>query len=90
VIFVDHPQKHETDLRWKSWCHMISDTSLEELHGMAAAVGLKREWFQGDASTPHYDCVPSRAEKAIKLGAKRADRREFVAAIQRLRAALGC
>lgn len=86
MIFVDHPQTHSTNLRWKRWCHMISDTSLDELHAMAAAVGLKREWFQSDGSTPHYDCVPSRAEHAIRLGAKRVDRREFVEAIRRFRA----
>ena len=28
------------------WCHMVSDTSEEELHAFAARIGLKREWAQ--------------------------------------------
>jgi hypothetical protein len=34
--------------------HMLADT-LPELHAMADIVGLKRAWFQGNASTAHYD-----------------------------------
>jgi hypothetical protein len=66
---------------------MISDTSLDELHAMAAAVGLKREWFQANGSTPHYDCLPSRAEHAVRLGARRVDRKAFVEALRRFREA---
>lgn len=34
-------------------CHMIAD-SFDELHVMAAAIGMRREWFQ-PRSFPHYD-----------------------------------
>lgn len=47
--------------------HMTADT-LEELHAMADAIGLKREWFQ-DGSTPHYDVTLSKKQLAIKSGA---------------------
>ena len=64
-------------------CHMIADTE-EELHGMARAVGLKREWFQ-KTSFPHYDLSKSRRKTAVKLGAKEVTRRELVVIIRRLR-----
>lgn len=48
------------------WCHMVSDTSDEELHAFAARLGLKRGWFQGD----HYDLTASKRALAIRLGAQ--------------------
>jgi hypothetical protein len=65
--------------------HMIADT-LDELHAMAAALGLKRAWFQGKASFPHYDVCASVRAKAIKLGAVAVDGRGIVTVIRRLRA----
>lgn len=50
--------------------HMVSDTSLEELHEFAADLGLRREWFQNEGSTPHYDVCQSKRQEAIRLGAK--------------------
>lgn len=67
--------------------HLIADT-LDELHAMAEKIGLKREWFQDKASTPHYDVSISRKKAAVALGAKVLDRREFVAVIKRLRGEL--
>jgi hypothetical protein len=51
-------------------CHMIADTS-EELHAMAASIGVARKWCQyPDSPREHYDiCLAMRA-KAVKLGAK--------------------
>lgn len=64
--------------------HMVADT-LDELHAMAAAIGMRREWFQGSASTPHYDVSITRRARAIELGAVPVDRRELVEVIRRLR-----
>ena len=50
-------------------CHMMSDTSLAELHSFARRLGLKRDWFQ-NGSAPHYDLCKSKRKKAIELGAK--------------------
>lgn len=47
--------------------HMMAD-ELEELHEMAAKLGLKRSWFQ-DKSIPHYDLSEGKRQQAIKLGA---------------------
>lgn len=45
-------------------CHMMADTE-DELHAMADALGLRREWFQGD----HYDISKGKRREAVKLGA---------------------
>ncbi len=52
------------------WCNMTADTD-EELHEMAAKIGLKREWHQcpPKASHSHYDLVPSKRRLALKMGA---------------------
>jgi hypothetical protein len=44
--------------------HMIADTA-EELHTLAAAIGMRREWYQGD----HYDLNEPRRAAAIAAGA---------------------
>lgn len=67
-------------------CHMVADT-LDELHAMADRIGMKREWFQGDASTPHYDVSLTRRAAAITAGAVEVDRRGMCEVIRRLRAA---
>lgn len=56
-------------------CHMVADT-LEELHGMAAAIGMRRDWFQLE-SFPHYDVSLDRRRKALDLGAIEIDRRQL-------------
>ena len=49
-------------------CHMFADT-LEELHAMAKAIGMKYSWFQDKPALPHYDLVESRRKRAIAQGA---------------------
>jgi hypothetical protein len=49
-------------------CHMVADT-LEELHAMAARLGLRREWFQDDSDHPHYDVSLGKRGRAVQLGA---------------------
>lgn len=67
------------------WCHMIAD-SLNELHQMAAIIGLKRSWFQEKSSFPHYDIGSQRMrDLAVFNGAVVCDRSTFVAHIRRLR-----
>lgn len=70
--------------------HLIAD-SLEELHAMADAIGLKRSWFQAapPASFPHYDIAQSKRAEAINLGAIECDRRTFVGHMRRLRPVFG-
>jgi hypothetical protein len=65
--------------------HMVAD-SIEELHAMADRIGLRRRWFQANASTPHYDVSKSMRSEAIRFGAVELDRRAFVGVLRRLRA----
>lgn len=61
-------------------CHLISDAppgDNTELHGFAAKLGLKREWFQTSASGPHYDLTASKRRLAVRLGAVELDDRPF-------------
>lgn len=81
AVYVD---KQRNRYRGMVMCHMLADT-LEELHAMAERIGMRREWFQGDASTPHYDVCLMRRGLAIQNGAVEIGRRETVALIRRLR-----
>ena len=58
----------------KEWCHMVSDTSLDELHEMAAAIGVPGLAFEGD----HYDLPPSRRALAVARGAVEVTSRELL------------
>ena len=62
-------------LRWKQSCHLFDYTDGEfiespALHEFAAAIGLKRSWFQGRPSFPHYDLTATKRAEAVKAGAK--------------------
>lgn len=69
--------------------HIVSDTSIEELHKFAAFVGIKQHWFHNPRKgrpRPHYD-IPKKMPfiKVIQGGAIRVSYREIVRAIERLR-----
>jgi len=51
-------------------CHMLASTD-EELHSMAAKIGVARKWWQSPEKTAgsHYDICLSKKAKAIALGA---------------------
>ena len=61
-------------------CHMLADTP-DELHAMASAIGMKRQWYQSPAkaSFPHYDLSLTRRALAVAQGAKEIGRRECAA-----------
>ena len=72
------------DARWwwrgKKWCHLVSDTSYDELHEFADRAGIPRRGFQGD----HYDIPEEYRTELIEAGAQHVESRELV---RRLRAA---
>lgn len=69
----------------RQWCHLIGD-DVEELHRFAQSIGLRRSWFQGNSSMPHYDLTPGKRQQAIKKGAIEIDRDEFVSRLRAYRA----
>jgi hypothetical protein len=75
------------------WCHLWAD-SPDELHEMAQRIGMRRSWFQDKKGRsrlgidfPHYDLVPSRRARAVRLGAQEASLRKWIAARLRERKA---
>ncbi len=69
-------------------CHMVCDGHLQELHDMAQAIGMKREWFQ-DGSTPHYDVSMTRRKDAVERGATEVTTRKLVIIIREWRKSHG-
>ena len=63
AVLIDEP-------RWwwrgRRWCHLVSDTSLRELHDFAAGSASRRA-FQGD----HYDIPEEHRPAAVAAGASR-------------------
>jgi Protein of unknown function (DUF4031) len=63
---------------WRRRCgHLVSDTSLGELHQFAESLGLRREWFQ-EKSIPHYDLTGAVYDLALERGATLVSSREIV------------
>lgn len=81
AVYVDQEQNQ---FRRMVMCHMFADT-IAELHAMADAIGMRREWFQ-PLSFPHYDVAKGRRAVALRLGATEVDRRTGAAIRKRLRA----
>lgn len=76
TVLIDEP-------RWwwrgRRWCHLVSDSSLDELHRFAAAAGIPERAFQGD----HYDIPEEHRDALVVAGAVEVGSRELV---RRLRA----
>lgn len=56
------------------WAHLVSDSSLDELHAFASAAGIPRRGFDLD----HYDVPAHRWDELVALGAEPVTVREFV------------
>jgi hypothetical protein len=54
--------------RGQRWAHLMADT-LEELHAMAARLGIPRRAFQNKTSGAHYDVTADLRDLAIASGA---------------------
>lgn len=70
-VYIDPP-------RWPAhgtqFSHLVSDTSLEELHAAAARIGLSRRAFDRD----HYDVARERYDDAVAHGAIEVDGKQLV------------
>ena len=66
------------------WCHMVSDTSTEELLAFARQIGLKPEWIQKRGTLhEHFDLYPTKRELALKFGAEEVSYQGLLAAMRR-------
>ena len=66
AVLVDPLREYpDTGLPFRTWCHLVSDASFEELHAFAARLGIPRRFFQGD----HYDLPEHLRARALELGA---------------------
>ena len=76
MVLIDQPiwPAHDT-----VWAHIVSDTSLDELHAFAAAAGIPRRGFDLD----HYDVPQDRYDSLVAAGAEPVD---FRGLVTRLRA----
>ncbi len=81
AVYVDNER---IEWRGKLWCHLVAD-SLDELHAFAARIGLRRSWFQGRASYPHYDVTTDVRERALIAGALASRKREVLIAARKLK-----
>jgi len=64
TVYVDNAV---TLWRGRRWAHLMADT-LDELHAMAAELGMPRRAFQDKSSGAHYDVDADMRERAIALG----------------------
>ena len=66
AVLVDELREYP-HVRWtvKTWCHMVSDESFDEVHAFAAALGIPRGRFQRD----HYDLHAQLRALAVANGA---------------------
>jgi len=71
TVLIDQPiwPAHNT-----FWAHLVSDSSLDELHAFAAAAGIPRRGFDGD----HYDVPAERYDALVAQGAHPVGVREMV------------
>ena len=61
-------------LRWRTWCHMVSDESEAELHQFALRIGLRPSWCHGE----HYNLTVKKRRAAIEAGAVEVSARELI------------
>ncbi len=86
MIHVDFLQDCIPNKRWP-WptvAHLTCDPTddLDALHKFAAAIGLKRSWFQPRGGImPHYDLTVGKRHQAIQAGAHELQTREAVVAV---------
>ncbi len=71
TVLIDRPAwpAHDT-----VWAHLVSDTSLDELHAFATANGISRRGFDCD----HYDVPAHSYDALVAAGALPVSNRELV------------
>ena len=76
MIIIDPPSVE----RWgRTWSHLASDESFEELHAFALRVGVPARGFDRD----HYDVPSEWYEPMLAAGAEAVSSRELVTRLRR-------
>ncbi len=75
AILIDPPR---AEAHGRRWSHLVSDTSTDELHAFAQALGIPRRAFEGD----HYDVPEERYTEVVAAGAAEVGPRELLRALQ--------
>ena len=77
TVYVDPLKTTPLNSNWPyvESCHLTADSEAE-LHAFAAAIGMKREWFQRHHLMPHYDLTSNKRSAAVRHGAVEITRRQ--------------
>jgi hypothetical protein len=75
AVLIDQPMWPAHD---RLWSHLVSDTSLEELHAFADKARLPRRSFDLD----HYDVPEERYGDLVAAGAQPVSNRDLVRRLQ--------
>jgi hypothetical protein len=75
TVLIDQPIWPAHD---RLWSHIVSDTSLDELHRFAATTGVPDRSFDLD----HYDVPAERYDELVAAGAQPVSIRDFVSRLQ--------
>lgn len=75
TVLIDQPMWPAHD---RLWSHLVSDTSLEELHAFAEKARLPCRSFDRD----HYDVPQERYDALVAAGAKPVSNRDLVRRLQ--------
>lgn len=85
ACYVDTVRSYpDAGLRFTEYCHLLADTR-EELHAMAAAVGMPRRAFQDHPWRWHYDLPAALRALAVARGAQVVTMHEVGALLRRRR-----
>lgn len=71
MICVDPLTSCIPNARWRftESCHLMCEPGEEDqLHEVAAAIGLLRKWYQRSSTAPHYDLNRSKRELVLIRG----------------------
>jgi hypothetical protein len=71
TVLIDQPRWPAHDMLWS---HLVSDSSLDELHEFAARMGIPRRGFDLD----HYDVPEGRYGELVAAGAEPVTMRQLV------------
>lgn len=85
TIYIDLPIWKKSENGCKSYSHMMSDVSLEDLHRFAAETGIKKHFFHNTRSCPHYDITEEQIKQVKDAGAIQISSKEMVLIARKMR-----